>query len=306
MVIAALLVFFPIMINVLRGLTQVDPSALELMRCYAADERQVLRKVRIPNALPYFFTGAEGRRHARLIGAIVGEFFGGPNDALGRVVVESASGCASTSRGPRSWSGRDRDRDVPVVPASSGSSSRGTHRSRGASLSAATAPSRRLDAHRVDSPVVGPERTAGARRRSRSRMRRELHASRRRFAGAGVAAAALFGACSERGGRRAAADANRSGCSCSGSPQAQFAGYFAADRQGYYRTRASTVNVLPGGPTSPQQVGSEADGPEFTISWVPKVLQARASEAGSDLVNIAQIFQRAGTLVGVVEGQHIT
>ena len=49
------------------------------------------------------------------------------------------------------------------------------------------------------------------------------------------------------------------------------------------------------GPTVvPQQVGSAPDGPEFTISWVPKVLEAR--EAGSDLVNIAQIFQRSGTL----------
>jgi NitT/TauT family transport system substrate-binding protein len=44
----------------------------------------------------------------------------------------------------------------------------------------------------------------------------------------------------------------------------------------------------------PQQVGSAADGPEFTISWVPKVLEAR--ESGSDLVDIAQIFQRSGTL----------
>jgi len=44
----------------------------------------------------------------------------------------------------------------------------------------------------------------------------------------------------------------------------------------------------------PQQVGSAPDGPEFTISWVPKVLEARA--AGSDLVNVAQIFQRSGTL----------
>ena len=43
----------------------------------------------------------------------------------------------------------------------------------------------------------------------------------------------------------------------------------------------------------PQEVGSGQSGPEFTIAWVPKVLQAR--EAGSDLVDIAQIFQRSGT-----------
>ena len=79
------------------------------------------------------------------------------------------------------------------------------------------------------------------------------------------------------------------------APQAQFAGYFAAKEQGYFEAAGLDVTILDGGPTVvPQQVGSAPDGPEFTISWVPKVLEAR--EAGSDLVNIAQIFQRSGTL----------
>jgi NitT/TauT family transport system substrate-binding protein len=79
------------------------------------------------------------------------------------------------------------------------------------------------------------------------------------------------------------------------TPRAQFAGYFAAERQGYYQAENLTVAVLSGGAgVVPQQVGSAPDGPEFTISWVPKVLQAR--EAGSDLVDIAQIFQRSGTV----------
>jgi NitT/TauT family transport system substrate-binding protein len=79
------------------------------------------------------------------------------------------------------------------------------------------------------------------------------------------------------------------------APQAQFAGYFAADKQGYYKAENLTVTMVPGGPdVIPQQVGSAADGPEFTISWVPKVLEAR--ESGSDLVDIAQVFQRSGTL----------
>ena len=78
-------------------------------------------------------------------------------------------------------------------------------------------------------------------------------------------------------------------------PQAQFGGYFAARDLGYYEDEGLSVNFVDGGPdVIPQQVGSAADGPEFTISWVPKVLQAREEE--SDLVNIAQIFQRAGTL----------
>jgi NitT/TauT family transport system substrate-binding protein len=78
-------------------------------------------------------------------------------------------------------------------------------------------------------------------------------------------------------------------------PQAQFAGYFAAEKQGYFAAENLTVQVVPGGPdVIPQTVGSLPDGPEFTISWVPKVLEAR--EGGSDLVDIAQIFQRSGTL----------
>ncbi len=89
------------------------------------------------------------------------------------------------------------------------------------------------------------------------------------------------------------------------TPQAQFAGYFAADAQGYYEEEDLTVEMLDGGPTIiPQQVGSAPDGPEFTISWVPKVLEAR--EAGSDLVNIAQIFQRSGTLSVVWADSGIT
>jgi len=79
------------------------------------------------------------------------------------------------------------------------------------------------------------------------------------------------------------------------APQAQFAGYFAADKQGYFTDENLKVTIIPGGPNVvPQAVGSQPDGPEFTISWVPKVLEAR--EQGSDLVDIAQVFQRSGTL----------
>ena len=77
--------------------------------------------------------------------------------------------------------------------------------------------------------------------------------------------------------------------------QSQFSGYYAAEAQGYYKEVGLTVEFLPGGGTiSPQEVGSQPNGPEFTIAWVPKVLQAR--EAGSDLVQIAQMAQRAPTL----------
>jgi len=79
-------------------------------------------------------------------------------------------------------------------------------------------------------------------------------------------------------------------------PQAQFAGYFAAQKEGYYEDEGLNVTFVPGGPdVIPQVAGSASDGPEFTISWVPKVLEARIGNPPSDLVNIAQIFQRSGT-----------
>lgn len=91
MMIVAVLVFFPVVVNVTRGLTQVEPAALELLRSYAASEWTILRVLRLPNALPYFFTALRIGSTLSLIGAIVGEYFGGSNDVLGRVIVQSAS-----------------------------------------------------------------------------------------------------------------------------------------------------------------------------------------------------------------------
>ncbi|MEP7041376.1 MAG: ABC transporter permease [Chloroflexota bacterium] len=100
MAVAGSLVFFPIMINVLRGLTDVDPSALELMRSYGASPGAVTWRLRVPNALPYFLTGLKVATTLSLIGAVVGEYFGGLTDTLGRVVV----GAASALRFDITWS----------------------------------------------------------------------------------------------------------------------------------------------------------------------------------------------------------
>ena len=91
MAIVILLTFFPMVVNVARGLSQVDESAVELMRASAATDGQVLRKLRIPNALPYFFTGLKIATTLSLIGAVVAEYFGGSDDVLGRVIVQSSS-----------------------------------------------------------------------------------------------------------------------------------------------------------------------------------------------------------------------
>ena len=91
MAMAALLVFFPMVINVTRGLVEVHPSSLELMRSYAANPGDVLRKVRVPNALPFFFTALKVGTTLAFIGAVVGEYFGGTSEVLGQFVLTNMS-----------------------------------------------------------------------------------------------------------------------------------------------------------------------------------------------------------------------
>ena len=130
MMMAALLVFFPVMVNVTRGLVQVDPAALELMRSYAASESEVLRKVRVPNALPFFFTALKLGATLSLIGAIVAEYFGGASLVLGRSSSRARAPFASTSPGRRSSSGRPpASSSTSSSRRSSAPSSRGTRRS---------------------------------------------------------------------------------------------------------------------------------------------------------------------------------
>lgn len=88
--IVAVITFFPMMINMVRGLTLVEPAKLELMRSYATSPFEVLRKVRIPNALPYVFNALKVCSTLALIGAIVGEYFGGPRESLGVYILQEA------------------------------------------------------------------------------------------------------------------------------------------------------------------------------------------------------------------------
>ena len=89
MAMAAVLVFFPIFISATRGLVEVSPGSLELMRSYAVSETEILRKVRIPNMLPFFFTALKVGTTLAFIGAIVAEYFGGTSSVIGRVVLNS-------------------------------------------------------------------------------------------------------------------------------------------------------------------------------------------------------------------------
>jgi NitT/TauT family transport system permease protein len=92
MAIAAVLVFFPVMVNTLRGLTSVHPSSIELMRSYAAGEAATFRRVRIPNSLPYLFAGLKVGSVLAMIGAVVSQYFGGlRTNSLGLIIKERAA-----------------------------------------------------------------------------------------------------------------------------------------------------------------------------------------------------------------------
>jgi len=76
--------------------------------------------------------------------------------------------------------------------------------------------------------------------------------------------------------------------------QSQFAGYYVALDNGFYEEECLNVEILEGGvDIVPQQVLATG-GAEFGIAWVPKALVSR--EGGADIVNIAQVFERSGTL----------
>jgi NitT/TauT family transport system permease protein len=92
MAIAGVLCFFPVMINTLKGLTSVNPRSIELMRSYAAGEAATFRRVRIPNALPYLFSGLKVAAVLSMIGAVVSQYFGGlRKDSLGLIIKEKAA-----------------------------------------------------------------------------------------------------------------------------------------------------------------------------------------------------------------------
>ena len=140
-----------------------------------------------------------------------------------------------------------------------------------------------------------------------------MRKSRIKFAVAGLAALSLIAAAC--GGSDSSSDttaAAEEGCTeltpvklqLQWFIQAQFAGYFAAQDQGFYEAQCLDVEIVEGGvDIVPQQ--QLADGAvDFALSWVPKALASR--EAGANIVNIAQVFQRSGTLQVSFKDKNIT
>ena len=86
--------------------------------------------------------------------------------------------------------------------------------------------------------------------------------------------------------------------------QSQFAGYYVAAAKGYYKEAGLDVTIRPGGPDiSPVQalVGKQAD---IAVNWLPDALAAR--EAGSALVNVAQVFNKSGLMLTCKKASGIT
>ena len=84
-----LVVYFIVLVNVARGLTQVSSIQVELMRSYAASEFAILRKVSVPNAIPYLFTALKVAAPASVITAFVSEYFGGIQNGLGSRITSN-------------------------------------------------------------------------------------------------------------------------------------------------------------------------------------------------------------------------
>lgn len=88
--VVALLVFFPVMINLVKGLLAAEDTQLELMSSYAAAPGAVLAKLRLPGAMPYLFSALRIAGPLSLIGAIVKEYFGGSQQRLGQYITLKA------------------------------------------------------------------------------------------------------------------------------------------------------------------------------------------------------------------------
>jgi len=93
-IVVVIVVFFPVFVNTVRGLTRIDPVHAELMRSYAAGSWDLTRVVRLPGAVPYLFTGVRVASSLAVISAVVAEYFGGLQNGLGSRITSAASNTA--------------------------------------------------------------------------------------------------------------------------------------------------------------------------------------------------------------------
>jgi NitT/TauT family transport system permease protein len=84
--IAALITFFPTLVNMVEGLESADPQALELMHVLSASKTETFRYVRWPSSLPYLFSAMRIASTSSVLGALVAEWIG-TNKGLGYLIV---------------------------------------------------------------------------------------------------------------------------------------------------------------------------------------------------------------------------
>lgn len=86
--IAALITYFPVLINGIAGFRDVDPAALDFLRSLHASPREIFLRLRWPSALPYLLAALKIAATLSLIGAVVAEFFAAGQGGLGAVIDE--------------------------------------------------------------------------------------------------------------------------------------------------------------------------------------------------------------------------
>ena len=314
-IMVTLAVFFIVFVQVAKGLRQNDATQLELMRSYAATPRQVLAKVRLPNTMPYLFTGIRTAVRSRSSSR-----WSPSTSAARRTASAARSPARSTARtkrsaSPTSWADRSSDCCSSSAHISwSTSSCRGNVAASPGEHTTTTGTTTRGE-HAKQTSNQGDHclehrGPAGGclRRRQRVRRYRRTAESHRRVDASGNDARRV-----DAGRHHAAAETPSAGeglkvdvATCTAPTgadvklqlqwftQSQFAGYFAAVDQGFYEDAGLNVEIVEGGVEIAPQKTLASGAVDFAISWVPKALAER--EAGAKVTDIAQIFQRSGTL----------
>ena len=248
------------------------------MRSYAASPWTTTKVVRLPGALPFFFTGLRIASSRAVIAAIVAEYFGGLQNGLGPGITSAAAASAY----PRAWAFvtaaiglglvfylaavlAERLGDALATTTRRTLVSRFLHRRRLGGRAGRRACWRWRPAEASDNCVVEHARPAPpAARKQLTKVKLQLQ---------------WF-------------------------TQAQFAGYFAALHQGYYKDAGLDVQILEGGTDIVPQTLLAQGRADYAIAWVPKALQSR--EQGAGITDVGQVFQRSGTLQVSFKDKNIT
>jgi NitT/TauT family transport system permease protein len=88
-VMAALVSFFPVLVNMVKGLTSVEPSAIELFKSFRATEKQIFLKLKFPHSLKYLFPALKASITFAVVGATIAEF-SGASKGIGHVIVNTS------------------------------------------------------------------------------------------------------------------------------------------------------------------------------------------------------------------------